>query len=254
MKEALRHLLLYALCCTLPACITACGEIELPQPEAPGNTERPPHPEDSAAPDGPDNPDDPDNPENPENPENPDTPDTPDNPDTPDTPDNPDNPDTPDSPENPDTPDTPADEEPAVQVFGPVTLTADGHILFNDTFYISVEEFRNVTSAYSTTPDAAAEYAATYTEGDLSGWHIPTAEEAEMLHEALACTSPYYQEKGTEVLPLLNRALAERDWRGLYREWYLCDEGRQVFDFDISNSLKKAAKTTKYRLRLTRAK
>lgn len=216
---------LTVLCSLLILSVIACGEIELPQPDTPGGTEQS------------------------GNTDKPDQTETPDKPDTPDEPDSPDNPDSPDTPNTPDVPDIAEG-----LVFGTVTITPDRHILINDSFYLSTEEVPNVLSAYSTTPTAAAELAAEYQEGDLDDWHIPTYDEARALRGALACISPFYAEEETDILPKLNKALDGLGLRGIYREWYLCDEGKQVFDFDFNNSIKKASKTTKYRLRLAREK
>lgn len=230
MRFPATQILFATLCGLLVFCTTACGEIELPQPETPEQTDKPGTPEPGKS----------------DDPEKADDSDTPDSPDTPDTPDAPDTPDSPDTPDEPDTP--------AAQIFGTVKITADGHLLVNDSFYLSTTEFFNVVPASATPSGDAASYAASYKEGDLTDWHIPTMDEAKALREALACTSPYYTDEGTEVLPKLNKALTELDLDGLYREWYLCDDANYVFDFITGDEIKKASKSKKYRLRLTRSK
>lgn len=216
---------LTVLCSLLILSVIACGEIELPQPDTPGGTEQS------------------------GNTDKPDQTETPDKPDTPDEPDSPDNPDSPDTPDTPDVPDIAEG-----LVFGTVTITPDRHILINESFYLSTAEFYDVKSANSTTPTAAAELAAAYKEGDLGDWHIPTYEEAEAIRDALACTSPFYAEKETDVLPKLNKTLEELGLQGIYREWYLCDHATHAFDFITEDLISKATKTGKYHLRLAREK
>lgn len=215
MRFPATHILFASLCGLLVFCTTACGEIELPQLETPEQTDKPGTPE----------------------------------PDKSDDPEKADDSDTPDSPDTPDTPDTPT-----AQIFGTVKITADGHLLVNDSFYLSTTEFFNIVPASATPSGDAASYAASYKEGDLTDWHIPTMDEAKALRAALACTSPYYTDEGTEVLPKLNKALTELHLDGLYREWYLCDDANYVFDFITGDEIKKASKSKKYRLRLTRSK
>lgn len=150
-----------------------------------------------------------------------------------------------------DEPDTPSPDVPQNQQFGPATLTADGHLLIADLLYLSIVEFSRVPSALSSTPNEAKSKADSYIEGNLTGWHIPTVEEANLLHQALACESPYY---GQDPIVFLNRTLEDTGRNGIYRELYLCDEGKQAFDFIFGNSIVNATKTKKYSLRLVRSK
>lgn len=135
--------------------------------------------------------------------------------------------------------------------FGRAKLTADGHLLIDDSFYLSLEEYPNVPSAQSSQPKAAAELAAAYSEGDLTSWHIPTTDEALLLRQVLASESPYY---GKDPLPLLNKELDALGYIPIYRERYLCDEARKAFDFELDTNISAAAKSKTYRLRLVRAK
>lgn len=144
------------------------------------------------------------------------------------------------------------------RIFGKARLTSDGHLLIDDRIYFSVIEYRDVLSALSSTPNAAANIAAAYTEGRLTdGWRIPTLDDVAILRDALAGPSPYYPDPdapGSEVLPNLNQALDEAYLDGIFRERYLCDGAKRCFTFNVSESIQGAAKSTKYRLRLVRDK
>lgn len=204
MRSPHHPLHLAALCGLLALSLAACGEIELPQPVTPEQTDKP---------------------------------------------DNTEKPGQTDKPDNTDEPETPSE-----QIIGSVKITADGHLLINDTFYLSTTEFVNVAPASGPPSNEAANCAASYKEGDLTGWHIPTMSEVDALRKALACTSPFYAETGLEELPKLNDALNELKLVGIFREWYLCADANYVFDFITGDEVKKASKSKKYRLRLTREK
>lgn len=135
--------------------------------------------------------------------------------------------------------------------FGRACLTADGHLLIDDRLYLSLEEFWYVSSATGTKPTEAQDYAAAYSEGDLKGWRIPTADDVTILRDALACKSPYY---GKEQLTQINKVLSENDLPGIYRERYLCDGATQTFDFVLDSKLSAAGKSKTYLLRLVRDK
>lgn len=137
---------------------------------------------------------------------------------------------------------------------GTATFTAGGHLLIADRLYLSLEEYSNVSSAYGSMPTQAAELAAAYAEGELTGWRVPTEADVTTLRDALACASPSYVEEGTETLPPLNKELERRGYYGLYREWYIFGDGNSVFGFTFDETTKKASKNQTYRLRLVRDK
>lgn len=133
-------------------------------------------------------------------------------------------------------------------------LTSDGHLLIDDTFYLSVQEWRQVVSAYNAaTPSMAADKAEAYKEGDLdSGWRIPTEDDVRLLRDVLACEGGFY---GKDLLPQLNHQLEEYTLAPLSpSDRYLCDEGRKTYTFKIDDNVSKAGAKTGYRLRLVHDK
>lgn len=137
---------------------------------------------------------------------------------------------------------------------GNACLTADGHLLIADRLYLSLEEFSYVSSAYGSAPTQAAELAEAYIEGDLTGWRVPTENDVTLLRDALACSSPYYYDEGTETLPPLNEELEKRGYEGIFREWYIYGDGSKVFGFTDAETFAKASKSKTYRLRLVHDK
>lgn len=136
-------------------------------------------------------------------------------------------------------------------VIGQVCFTADSHILIADQIYLSLEEYWYVSGANGPKPDEAKQYAEAYAEGDLTGWRIPTYDDAVLLRSTLACESPYY---GKEVLPQLNKVLDAHNCIGIYRERYLCDDAKKSFDFIFDGNITTTSKSKTYRLRLVRDK
>lgn len=150
--------------------------------------------------------------------------------------------------------DTGTDETDNDEAVAHAELTADGHLLIDDSFYFSVVEFRAIASANSTTkPTEAADMANDYAEGNLdSGWRIPTEDEASRLRELFKSESDIY---GDEPLPQLNRLLMQHNLMIISRtERLLCDEGRKSFNFDIGGKISGASGKSTYRLRLVHDK
>lgn len=146
-------------------------------------------------------------------------------------------------------------DEPAADLhIGNACLTADGHLLIADRLYLSLEEFRNVSSAGGAYPTQAAELAAAYVEGNLKDWRVPTEDDVNVLQDALACASPSYVDVGTETLPPLNKELDARGYWGLYREWYIYGDASRVFGFTFDTTIRKATAKTLYLLRLVHDK
>lgn len=135
--------------------------------------------------------------------------------------------------------------------FGRTSLTSDGHLLIDDKLYLSVFEYRDVSSAKGNYPTEAGGYAANYHEGPLQGWRIPTTDDVRILRDALACESPYY---GDGDLRPLNDALTSRDLTPIYRELYLCEGATLCYTFDFQEQFRTTSKSKKYRLRLVRDK
>lgn len=137
-------------------------------------------------------------------------------------------------------------------VFGRASFTSDGHLLIADRLYLSLAEYPNVPSAISATPNVAGDYAASYVEGGLKGWRIPTKTDAELLRQVLAfIESPFY---GADIIVKLNNFLEDRDFTGIYREEYLCDDALTTFNFSASGVYTDVGKTKLYKLRFVRDK
>lgn len=136
---------------------------------------------------------------------------------------------------------------------GYATFTDDGHLLIDDSLYLSVYEVRNVLSAYSDSPKEALEKAEKYEEGNIKdGWRIPTEKEVNYLLGMYASHTFYY---GDEPLPVLNRALEAWEYDLLSFDYrYLCAEGQKTFCFEAGKNISKAGTKTLYRLRLVHSK
>ena len=129
-------------------------------------------------------------------------------------------------------------------------ITADGHILIDGRLYLSVVDYRNIPGDGTT----AKTKASAYTEGDLSGWRVPTRSDVDLLLGLYRGSDAYY---GEGELPALNRALQKADFDTFYlTERYLFDGGRSYFTLDIkaSESTGAAQAEKKYYLRLVRDK
>lgn len=129
-------------------------------------------------------------------------------------------------------------------------ITADGHVLIDGRLYISVVDFRSIPGDGTT----AKTKASAYTEGDLSGWRVPTRSDVDLLLGLYRGSDAYY---GEGELPALNRALQKADFDTFYlTERYLFDGGRSYFTLDIkaSESTGAAQDDKKYYLRLVRDK
>ena len=126
-------------------------------------------------------------------------------------------------------------------------ITASGHLLIEGQFYFALHDYYPVMSAYAA-PELLAEYVATYTEGDLKNWRIPTEDEARFMKEIFATTS--IADK-TSPTYWLNIALANIQADLLDTSMrYLCEDGTKTFRFYPNTNITKAGSKTKYRLRL----
>ncbi len=115
---------------------------------------------------------------------------------------------------------------------------------------MSREEWTGMTSAfYETDPYVAQNIAQQYAEDGLTGWHIPTTDEARGMKEKW----------GGSALTNLNATLAgasltqltATDTNGNVR--YLCNDARSTFSFAASSSITAAGKTVRtYRLRVVK--
>lgn len=134
-------------------------------------------------------------------------------------------------------------------------LTAEGD---ECVLYISLCEWGDIVSAYSATDNGmAADIASKYVEGDISGWHIPTKEEAAQLKKQYAAEATVYP----EALLTLNSTISRcggvelrpcelKDSYPAYR--YLCEDATYSFSIKTGSNVTKAGAKTKYHLRLVK--
>lgn len=115
---------------------------------------------------------------------------------------------------------------------------------------LSLSEWTGVTSAtHEETPDMAAEIAAAYTEGDLTGWRIPTRREVNKMCATLGYitleeTNTFLSTNG--IVPLSTGT--ESETKNTIR--YLCDDAAFSFTWDSEGSPSKAGSKRGYHLRL----
>ena len=120
----------------------------------------------------------------------------------------------------------------------------------NEALLISLKEWDNMTSAYyEADPDVAKDIAASYTEGDITSWSIPTADQARLIRSLW---------KGDNI-ETINSAITQAGGTSLSltdndkNVRYLCEAATYTFSFAESGSVTAAGKTVKtYRLRLVK--
>lgn len=152
-----------------------------------------------------------------------------------------------------------ADEEETVVDEIPQAGTVwNGHVVVEvdetqqgaDLLLLSTLEWTGLTSSnYTADPDAAKRLAHAYCEGDLTGWRIPTKEEAQRLRTT-------YMDRLSDLNQLMTlvsgrSVLAVDDKSTTIR--YLCQDASQSFAFVSGTSIAKAgAKANTYHLRLVK--
>ncbi len=131
----------------------------------------------------------------------------------------------------------------------------EGH---ENILYISLCEWDAVPSAFSEVDnDRANELASKYVEGDISGWRIPTREEAVLLKEEYGSTpsdiSDSFNKLNEQIINYGGRELRaweKRDSNPAYR--YLCEDGSYTFSLKQGSNITKAGTKTTYHLRLVK--
>lgn len=125
---------------------------------------------------------------------------------------------------------------------------------------LSLKEWEGVYSAnYSEGKDMAINIASAYKEGTLTGWRIPTQNEAKQLIELYKSTPPYFSEAlnsiNSKLKILGGDGLHVWEIRDQYPAWrYLCDDGKYSFSLKEGSNITSCVKTssTTYHLRLVR--
>ena len=113
---------------------------------------------------------------------------------------------------------------------------------------ISLQEETNVYSAYASGHESdARNYAVAYTEGDLTGWSIPTNYEMQQIKQ-------YYKDENMEYL---NDVIAQAGGTGIQLKdskgenvRYLCDNALRAIGFTSGSKIGDAGISPKYSLRL----
>lgn len=167
------------------------------------------------------------------------------------------------------------DDKPTIQLQtlddGTLLFPSDSHVVALESsvdgggrrvVYISLYEWSNVHSLLSAAfPNMANDKAAKYKEGSVTGWRIPTKEEAKALRDRYNRSDDMESEVYDDDLQMLNdeilkaggkklRVTEKKDGKTAYR--YLCDDAQYTFSLKTSSKTSKAGKTTLYHLRLVK--
>ena len=137
------------------------------------------------------------------------------------------------------------------------TTDGSGTIIYDDDLdnhssvnllLLSFNEWTDVVSAYNENKATeASTIAEGYTEGDLSGWEIPSKLEATCLKSLYhddslsSLNTTITSNGGTEIVPLDSKDENQR---------YLCEDATYTFAWKSGSSITKAGSTVKYSLRL----
>ena len=140
--------------------------------------------------------------------------------------------------------------------FGPnaegAQQNVNGHLAITEDLYLSLMEWTDVVSAANEgNPKQAVEIAAEYTEGGLTGWRIPTAEEAKELKNLYGGTKLTSLNEALQTLG--GTPLSEVDEKNNTVR-YLCEDGLKSFSFANNTTVSNAGAKASYHLRLVRSR
>lgn len=140
----------------------------------------------------------------------------------------------------------------------PCTLYQNHIVAFVDTLapdsalvtLISLYEWSNLASAYhESRSDEARSIALCYQEQNLTGWHIPTADEAKRLRTTYGDDTEMFAHLNNLIASIGAHPLTSQNGDSNVR--YLCEDAQKTFSFVSGSSITKAgAKVTAYHLRL----
>lgn len=128
--------------------------------------------------------------------------------------------------------------------------------------YVSLYEWEKVKSAYSDDdPGMALAIAEKYKEGDVTGWRLPTRDEAALLRNKYNRSEEGGELVNDDALQTLNDeileaggkkmyAMEKNDRKPAYR--YLCEEATYTFSLKTGSKTSKAGRTATYYLRLVK--
>lgn len=154
---------------------------------------------------------------------------------------------------------------------GTLLLPSDSHVVALESsdgkgrrrvVYVSLYEWEKISSCLNEeNPDMAVAIAKKYREGDITGWRIPTKEEARALRGQYNRADDIDSNTYGDALQALNdeilktggrklRVVEKKDGKTAYR--YLCDGALYTFSIKTNSKTTKAGKTTLYHLRLVK--
>ena len=140
------------------------------------------------------------------------------------------------------------------------TLSDEHIILLADTtdedkveiMYVSLVEWHNMGSSFSTTGEQAiADIAASYAEGDITGWRVPSYDDAIRIKAHYDAHTDLFDELSERLdhagaAPIYVTTYDNKTYR------YLCARGDSTFSFRTGYATLKAGATVKYNLRLVK--
>lgn len=148
---------------------------------------------------------------------------------------------------------------------GTLLFSSDKHVVayeYDDNghhvVYISLHEWGDMPSAISDAGSMAIDIAGRYTEGDVTGWHIPTREEARnicRIYNRTINENMVYD----DALQTLNnkiKTVGGQELRAWYKKdsnpalRYLCEDAMYSFSLKKGSNITKCGAITKYNLRL----
>ncbi len=126
------------------------------------------------------------------------------------------------------------------------------HLVVTENLYLSLMEWTDIVSANNEgNPRQAKEIAAEYNEGGMTGWRMPTAEEAKELKNLYGGSNLASLNESLQALG--GTPLSDIDEKG-EKVRYLCDDGLKTFSFADNTTVSNAGAKSTYRLRLVRSK
>ena len=148
------------------------------------------------------------------------------------------------------------EEETVEFEFGPnVEGTLDGngdHLVVTENLYLSLMEWTDIVSANNEgNPKQAKEIAAEYSEGGMTGWRMPTADEAKELKNLYGGSQLASLNESLQTLG--GTPLSDIDEKG-DKVRYLCDDGLKTFSFADNTTVSNAGAKSTYRLRLVHSR
>lgn len=115
---------------------------------------------------------------------------------------------------------------------------------------LSTAEWTDITSStHAETPGMASDIAVAYREDDLEGWHIPTRDEAKLMHLFVGLESLDETNEALYAYNMVPLSVGE-DVNG-EKVRYLCDDATYTYAWDATTLSKAGTKRT-YHLRLVK--